>query len=110
MNIKKCNNCFLIFGKVVFYIYFGTRTGPRNNKAMLTTTISDVRRNIKKFLHNLTKIFGSLVSYRSKDNGLVIIAPEEYNFLCTKQHELSSSTNEKRLDSAIEKLNKGSLL
>lgn len=76
----------------------------------MLTTMSDVRRNIKKFLYNLTKIFDSLISNRGKDNGVVIIYQEEYNSLGATRHELSSRTNEKRLDSAIEKLNKGSLL
>ena len=33
---------------------------------------------------------------------------EEYNSLSATAHELSSKTNEKRLDSAIEKFKKGS--
>ncbi len=75
---------------------------------MLTTTISDFRKNIKKYLDSVTKNFETLVINRGKDNGVVIISLEEYNSLCATQHELSSRTNEKRLDSAIEKLNKGS--
>jgi antitoxin YefM len=31
----------------------------------------------------------------------------EYNSLCATQHELSSKENEKRLDSAIDKLKSG---
>jgi len=75
---------------------------------MLTTTISDFRKNIKKYLDSVTKNFETLVINRGKDNGVVIISLEEYNSLCATQHELSSRMNEKRLDSAIEKLNKGS--
>ena len=75
---------------------------------MLTTTISDFRKNIKKYLDDVTQNFETLIINRGKDNGVVIMSLDEYNSLQATQHELSSKTNEKRLDSAIEKLNKGS--
>jgi antitoxin YefM len=75
---------------------------------MLTTTISSFRRDIKKYLDRVTENFETLIINRGKDNGVVIMSLDEYNSLCTTQHELSSKANEKRLDSAIEKLKKGS--
>ena len=75
---------------------------------MLTTTISDFRKDIKKYLDNVTKNFETLIINRGKDNGVVIISLQEYNSLYATQHELSSKANEKRLDSAIDKLKKGS--
>jgi antitoxin YefM len=48
-----------------------------------------------------------LIINRGKDNGVVIISLDEYNSLTATQHELSSKINEKRLDSAIEKLQSG---
>lgn len=75
---------------------------------MLTTTISDFRKNIKKYLDNVNQNFETLIINRGKDNGVVIMSLDEYNSLRATQHELSSKANEKRLDSAIEKLNKGS--
>ena len=45
---------------------------------------------------------------RGKDSGVVVISLDEYNSLCATQHELSSKINENRLDSAIDKLKKGS--
>jgi len=75
---------------------------------MLTTTISDFRKDIKKYLDNVTKNFETLIINRGKDNGVVIISLQEYNSLHATQHELSSKTNEKRLDSAIDKFKKGS--
>jgi antitoxin YefM len=75
---------------------------------MLTTTISDFRKDIKKYLDNVTKNSETLIINRGKDNGVVIMSLDEYNSLSATQHELSSKTNEKRLDSAIEKLKKGS--
>lgn len=76
-------------------------------KTMLTTTISDFRKDIKKYLDSVTKNFETLIINRGKDSGVVIISLEEYNSLSATQHELSSKTNESRLDSAIEKLKKG---
>jgi antitoxin YefM len=75
---------------------------------MLTTTISDFRKDIKRYLDNVTQNFETLIINRGKDTGVVIMSLDEYNSLSATQHELSSKTNEKRLDSAIAKLNQGS--
>jgi antitoxin YefM len=75
---------------------------------MLTATISDFRKDIKKYLDRVTKNFETLIINRGKDNGVVIMSLDEYNSLCATSHELSSVKNERRLDSAIEKLKSGS--
>lgn len=75
---------------------------------MLTTTISDFRKDIKSYLDRVTQNFETLIINRGKDNGVVVISLAEYNSLRATQHELSSKANEMRLDSAIEKLKKGS--
>jgi antitoxin YefM len=77
---------------------------------MLTTTISDFRKDIKRYLDDVTQNFETLIINRGKDNGVVIISLAEYNSLKATQHELSSKLNEQRLDNAIEKLKKGLLL
>ena len=74
---------------------------------MITASISDFRKDIKRYLDNVTKNFETLIINRGKDNGVVIISLDEYNSLTATQHELSSKVNEKRLDSAIEKLQSG---
>jgi antitoxin YefM len=74
---------------------------------MLTTTLSDFRKDIKKYLDSVTRNYETLIINRGKDSGVVIISLEEYNSLNATQHELSSKLNEARLDSAIEKLKKG---
>lgn len=74
---------------------------------MLTTTISDFRKDIKKYLDDVTRNFETLIIHRGKDAGVVIISIDEYNSLTATQHELSSKANEKRLDSAIDKLKSG---
>ena len=75
---------------------------------MLTASISDFRKNIKKYLDNVTENYETLIINRGKDSGVVVISLEEYNSLNATQHELSSRKNEMRLDSAIEKLKNNS--
>jgi antitoxin YefM len=74
---------------------------------MLTTTLSDFRKDIKRYLDSVTKNYETLIINRGKDSGVVIISLDEYNSLNATQHELSSKINESRLDSAIEKVRKG---
>ncbi len=74
---------------------------------MITTTISDFRKDIKRYLDSVIKNFETLIINRGKDNGVVIMSLKEYNSLAATRHELSSLSNEKRLDSAIEKLKSG---
>jgi len=73
---------------------------------MISTSISDFRKDIKKYLDSVIDNFETLVINRGKDNGVVVISLDEYNALCSTQHELSSRINEKRLDSAINKFKK----
>ena len=75
---------------------------------MLTTTITDFRKDIRKYFDTVTNNFETLIINRGKDSGVVVISLDEYNSLCSTQHELSSKTNEKRLDSAIDNLKGGS--
>lgn len=74
---------------------------------MMTTTLSDFRKDIKHYFDRVTQNFETLIINRGKDNGVVIMSLAEYNSLCATQHELSSKENEKRLDSAIGKFSSG---
>ncbi len=74
---------------------------------MTITTVSDFRKDIKSYLDRVTKNFEILIINRGKDSGIVVMSLEEYNSLMATNHELSSKTNETRLDSAIEKLKNG---
>ena len=74
---------------------------------MLTTTITDFRKDIKKYLNRVSEDFETLIINRGKDQGVVIISLDEYNSMMATSHEMSSKKNQKRLDSAIEKLSKG---
>lgn len=71
---------------------------------MITTTISDFRKDIKKYLDKVVQDFETLVINRGKDIGVVVISLEEYNALTATQHELSQKANEQRLDASIQKL------
>jgi antitoxin YefM len=48
---------------------------------MLTTTISDFRKDIKRYLDRVTENFETLIINRGKDNGVVIMLLDEYNSL-----------------------------
>jgi antitoxin YefM len=74
---------------------------------MITTTLSDFRKEIKSYFDRVTENFETLIINRGKDNGVVIMSLTEYNSLLATQHELSSKENERRLDSAINKLKSG---
>lgn len=71
---------------------------------MISTTLSDFRKDMKHYFDRISQQFETLIINRGKDNGIVIMSLAEYNSLMATQHELSSKTNEKRLDAAIEKL------
>ena len=75
---------------------------------MLIASISDFRKDIKKYLDKVIENFEPLIINRGKDSGVVIISLDEYNSLNATKHELSSKVNEARLDSAIEKLKSNS--
>ena len=71
---------------------------------MLTTTLSDFRKDIKSYFDRVTQNFETLIINRGKDNGIVIMSLAEYNSLSATSHELSSKKNEERLDMAIKNL------
>lgn len=74
---------------------------------MISTTLSHFRKDLKAYLDKVTQNWETLVINRGKDRGVVVLSLEEYNALQATRHELSSKTNERRLDSAIEKLQSG---
>ena len=74
---------------------------------MLTTTLSEFRKDMKSYLDNVTQNFETMIINRGKDTGVVIISLEEYNSLITTQHELFSRINQQRLDESIEALRSG---
>ncbi len=71
---------------------------------MLSTTLSDFRKDIRRYFDRVTDNFETIIINRGKDKGVVIMSLSEYNSLSATQHEMSSRKNESRLDSAIAKL------
>ena len=71
---------------------------------MLTASASDFRKDIKSYLDKVAKNFETLIINRGKDSGVVVMSLTEYNSLMATNYELSSRSNETRLDTAIEKL------
>ena len=69
--------------------------------------ISDFRKHIKNYLDKVTDNYETQIINRGKDSGVVIMSLDEYNSLNETQYELSSKSNEKRLDAAIEKMKNG---
>jgi len=74
---------------------------------MITATLSDFRKDISSYLDQITSGLETLVINRGKGKGVVVLSLEEYNALQATAHELSSAKNAARLDSAIDKMNRG---
>ena len=74
---------------------------------MVVANISDFRKDIKSYFDKVAKNFETLIINRGKDSGIVVISLEEYNSLMATNYELTTRANEKRLDSAIEKMKSG---
>jgi antitoxin YefM len=77
---------------------------------MLTTTLSDFRKDIKSYFDQIIENVDILIINRGKDTGVVIMSLEEYNSLKSTQHELSSRKNQQRLDESIQELRSGKKL
>ncbi|MEI8111304.1 MAG: type II toxin-antitoxin system prevent-host-death family antitoxin [Chitinophagia bacterium] len=74
---------------------------------MLSTTLSDFRKETKHYLDKVTNECETLIINRGKDTGVVIISLEEYNSLKATLHEMSSKKNMKVLDSSIKQFKEG---
>lgn len=95
------------FNKNSFILIFVRIFVQNKIQIMLITSVSDFRKDIKSYLDKVAKNFETLIINRGKDSGIVVMSLEEYNSLMATNYELSSRTNEQRLDSAIEKLKNG---
>jgi antitoxin YefM len=73
---------------------------------MLSTKLSDFRKETKHYLDKVTKERETLIINRGKDTGVVIISLEEYNSLNATLHEMSSKKNMEVLDASIKQFKK----
>jgi antitoxin YefM len=64
---------------------------------MKTITLSEFRKDIKRYFDVVTKNVETLIIHRGKDDGIVIMSLAEYNSLCATRHELSSKKTRKGL-------------
>jgi len=97
-----------MFNSIFYILSYIVHIFVHNKRIMVVTNISEFRKDIKSYFDKVAKNFETLIINRGKDSGIVVISLEEYNSLMATNYELSSRVNEKRLDSAIEKLKKGS--
>jgi antitoxin YefM len=74
---------------------------------MLSTTLSDFRKETKQYLDKVTNDRETLIINRGKDTGVVIISLEEYNSLNATLHEMSSRKNMEVLDASIQQFKEG---
>lgn len=74
---------------------------------MLSTSISEFRKDIKRYLDRVTENLETLIINRGKDNGIVIMSLTEYNSLLATNHELSSKANVERMNLAIRQFASG---
>ena len=76
---------------------------------MLSTTLSDFRKETKQYLDKVTNEHETLIINRGKDTGVVIISLEEYNSLNATLHEMSSKKNMEVLDASIKQFEEGKM-
>ncbi len=74
---------------------------------MAWITISDFCKDVEGYMNRASEEFETLIIRRDKDSDMVLMPLAEYNALMSTYRELSSRANEKRLDSAIEKVQRG---
>ena len=74
---------------------------------MLSTTLSDFRKETKQYLDKVTNEHETLIINRGTDIGVVIISLAEYNSLNATLHEMSSKKNMEVLDASIKQFEEG---
>ena len=74
---------------------------------MLSTTLSDFRKETKQYLDKVTNEHETLIINRGKDIGVVIISLAEYNSMNATLHEMSSKKNMEVLDASRQQFEEG---
>jgi antitoxin YefM len=74
---------------------------------MLSTTMSDFRKEMKRYLDHVTEDHETLIINRGKGKAAVMIALDEYNSLMETMYLLSSKANADSLYESIKQFEKG---
>lgn len=76
---------------------------------METIGISELRKNLKTTLQNITDNSENLRIYRPKGEDLVIMPLSEYNAIMETEYLLSTQANKATLDKSIQQAKEGQL-
>ncbi len=77
---------------------------------MLSTTMSDFRKEMKKYLDLVTKDFETLIINRGKGEGAVMISMAEYNSIMETMHLLSTKANADQLYASMKQFEEGKVI
>lgn len=74
---------------------------------MLSTTLTDFRKEMKRYLDQVIEDYETLIINRGKDKGAVLISLEEYNSIMETMHLLSSRANAEHLYESMKQIEEG---
>ncbi len=77
---------------------------------MEVVNYTEFRKNLTKNLNKVNEDKEMVVVSRSKGKNVVVMSLEEYNSINETLHLINSNANRKRLDKAIEEMEKGKFL
>jgi len=77
---------------------------------MLSTNLSDFRKDMKHYIDKVIDSNDILIINRRKDKGVVIMSLDEYNSIEATMHEFKSRKNIERLFEAMDQLERGEKL
>ena len=74
---------------------------------MIVANYSELRKDLKMYLDNVEFENETIIIKRGSGNGAILMSLQQYNSIIETLHLISSKRNEERLDSALDKANKG---